>query len=81
MQNMHKTTHDGPLTGVHWPINRCRGSRARVSLSTRAGSAYRGARWETKAVVCWILTAKCRYARAVNRFYWTEPENSTDFEF
>ena len=22
MQNMHKTTHDRQLTGVHWPINR-----------------------------------------------------------
>ena len=20
MQNMHKSTHDRPLTGVHWPI-------------------------------------------------------------
>ena len=29
MQNMHKTTHDRHLTGVHWPINRGRvwGSR------------------------------------------------------
>ena len=22
MQNMHKSTHDRPLTGVHWPIHR-----------------------------------------------------------
>ena len=54
MQNMHKTTHDGPLTGVHWPIHRCSG--ARVGLSTSAGSAHRDARRATKAVV--YITAR-----------------------
>ena len=29
-KNMHKTTHDGPLIGVHLPIHRCRGSGARI---------------------------------------------------
>ena len=43
MQNMHKTTHDGPLTGVHLPDHGSRGGGGRVSLSTRAGSAHRGA--------------------------------------
>ena len=38
------TTHDGPLTGVHLPIHRCRGSGTRVGLSTRAGSAYNKSR-------------------------------------
>ena len=28
MQNMHKTTYDGPLTGVNWPIHR--GARRRA---------------------------------------------------
>ena len=33
---MHKSTHDRPLTGVHWPIHRgwCRGSGAKCDLST-----------------------------------------------
>ena len=31
MQNMHKSTHDRPLTGVHWPITTIVGN----------GSAYR----------------------------------------
>ena len=56
MQNMHKTTHDGPLTGVHLPIHRCRGSGARVGLCTRAGSAHRGAGRGTKAVA--YITAR-----------------------
>ena len=36
MQNMHKSTHDRPLTGVHWPIHRgwCRGS------GTKGGTLY-----------------------------------------
>ena len=56
MQNMHKTTYDGPLTGVHLPYHKGRGSRARVSLSTCAGSTHREARWGTKAVV--YITAR-----------------------
>ena len=48
---MHKTTHDGPLTGVHLPDHGSRGSGARVSLSTCAGSTHRGARRGTKTVV------------------------------
>ena len=51
MQNMHKTTYDGPLTGVHLPIHRCRGSGAGVGMSTRAGSTHRGAGRGSKAVV------------------------------
>ena len=44
MQNMHKTTYDRHLTGVHRPIHRgwCRGSGTKGDLSTRAGSAHRG---------------------------------------
>ena len=53
---MHNTTHNGPLTGVNQPIHRCRGSGARVSLSTGTGSAHRGARRVTKAVV--YITAR-----------------------
>lgn len=56
MQNMHKTTHDGPLTGVHLPDHGSRGSRARVGLSTRAGGTHRGAGRGSKAVV--YITAK-----------------------
>ena len=52
MQNMHKSTHDRPLTGVHWPIHRawCRGSRTKGDLSTSTSSTYRGAGWRTEAV-------------------------------
>ena len=53
---MHKTTHDGPLTGVHLPNNRCWGSGAGVSLSTCTGSMHRGAGRGTKAVV--YITAR-----------------------
>ena len=56
MQNMHKTTHDGPLTGVHLPDHGSRGNGARVSLSTCAGRTHRGARRGTKAVV--YITAR-----------------------
>ena len=42
MQNMHKTTQDGPLTGVHLPDHGSRGSGARVSLSTHASGMHRG---------------------------------------
>ena len=56
MQNMHKTTHDGPLTGVHLPNHGSRGSGARMSMSTCAGSTDRGARRGTKAVV--YITAR-----------------------
>ena len=53
MQNMHKTTHDRPLTGVHWPIHRgwCRGSGTKGALSTSTGGTHRGARWGAEAVV------------------------------
>ena len=39
MQNMPKTTHDRPLTGVHWPIHRgwCRASGAKGDLSASTG--------------------------------------------
>ena len=53
---MQKTTHDGPLTGVHWPIHRGRGSGARVGLSTCAGSTHREVRQGTKTVV--YITAR-----------------------
>ena len=33
MQNMHKSTVDRPLTGVHWPIHRFRGSGTKDGLS------------------------------------------------
>ena len=56
MQNIHKTTHDRPLTGVHWPIHRGRGRGARVGLSTDTGTAHRGAGQGTKAVV--YITAR-----------------------
>ena len=56
MQNMHKTTHDGPLTGVHLQDHGSRGSGARVSLSTCAGSTHRGARRGAKTVV--YITAR-----------------------
>ena len=52
MKNMHKTTHDSHLTGVHWPIHR---HRHRVGtkgdLDTGAGGTHRGARWRTEEVV------------------------------
>ena len=51
MPSMHKTKHDGPLTGIHLPDLGSRGSGARVDLSTCAGSAHRGAGRGTKAVV------------------------------
>ena len=53
---MHKTTHDGPLTSVRLPNHGSRGSGARVSLSTCAGSTHRGARRGTKTVV--YITAR-----------------------
>ena len=45
MQNMHKSTHDRPLTGVHWPIHRAGagGSGTKSDLSTSTSSTYRGA--------------------------------------
>ena len=56
MQNMHESSHDGPLA-IHWPIHRCRGSGAWVSLSMRAGEcAHGGARRGTKAVA--YITAR-----------------------
>ena len=50
---MHKTTHDRPLTGVHWPIHRgrCRGSGTKGNLSTSTGSMHRGAGWRTEAII------------------------------
>ena len=53
MQNMHKTTHDRPLTGVHWPIHRgwCRGSGTKGDLSTSTGGAHRGAGWRTETII------------------------------
>ena len=41
MQNMHKTTHDRPLTGVHWPIHRCRGSGVGMGVRTDTGGTRR----------------------------------------
>ena len=35
MQNIHKTTHDGPSTGVRWPIHRSRGSGTKGVLERR----------------------------------------------
>ena len=43
--NMHKSTHDRPLTGVHLPDHGSRRSGARVSLSTCTGSTHRRAGW------------------------------------
>ena len=53
MQNMHKTTHDRPLTGVHWPLHRgwCRGSGTKDDMSTSTGGTHRGAGWRTKAII------------------------------
>ena len=53
MQNMHKSTHDRPLTGVHWPIHRgwCRGSGTKGDLSTSTGGTHRGAGWRTEAII------------------------------
>ena len=53
MQNMHKTTHDRPLTGVHWPIHRgwCRGSGTKGDLSTSTGGTHGGAGWRTEAII------------------------------
>ena len=55
---MHKTAHHRHLTSVHWPILRgwCRGSGTKGDLSTKTGSAHRGARRETEAVV--LVTAE-----------------------
>ena len=49
MQNMHKSTHDRPLTGVHWPIHRgwCRGSGPKGDLSTSTGGSHRRTGWRT----------------------------------
>ena len=49
----HTITHDGPLTGVHWPIHRdwCRGSGTKGDLSTCTGDTHRVAGWRTKAPV------------------------------
>ena len=53
MQNMHKSTHDRPLTGVHWPIHSgwCRGSGTKGDLSTSTGGTHNGAGWRTVAIV------------------------------
>ena len=53
MQNMHKSTHDRPLTGAHWPIHRgwCRGSRTKGDLSTDTGGTHREAGWRTEAII------------------------------
>ena len=53
MQNMHKTTHDRPLTGVHLPDHgsRGRGSGAKDDLSTSTGDTHRGAGWRTEAII------------------------------
>ena len=53
MQNMHKSTHDRPLTGVHWPIHRgwCRGSGTKGDLSKSTGGTHRGAGWRTEAII------------------------------
>ena len=53
MQNMHKSTYDRPLTGVHWPIHRgwCRGSGTKGNLSTSTGDTHRGAGWRTEAII------------------------------
>ena len=50
---MHKSTHDRPLTGVHWPIHRgwCRGSGTKGDLSTSTGGMRRGAGWRTEAII------------------------------
>ena len=47
MQNMHKTSHDRALTGVHWPVHRsrCRGSGTKGDQSTSTGGMLRGAEW------------------------------------
>ena len=57
MQNMHKSTHDRPLTGVHWPIHRgwCRDSGTKGDLGTSTGGAHRGAGWRTEAIIHVIL--------------------------
>ena len=48
MQNMHKTTNDRPLTGVHGPIHRS----SEVDLSTSTGGrTHRGAGWRTEAII------------------------------
>ena len=59
MQSMHKSTHDRPLTGVHWPIHRCRcmGSGTKGDLSTSTGGARRGAGRGTKTAV--YIPARC----------------------
>ena len=53
MRNIHKLTHDRPLTGVHWPIHRgwCRGSGTKGDLSTSTGDTHRGAGWRTDAII------------------------------
>ena len=52
MQNMHKSTHDRPLTGFHWPIHRgwCRDSGTKGDLGTSTGGTYSGAGWRTEAI-------------------------------
>ena len=51
MQNMHKSTHDRPITGVHWSIHRCRSSGTKGDLSTSTGGTHRGAGWRTEAII------------------------------
>ena len=51
MQSMRKTTHDGPLTGVHLPDHGSRGSGTKGDLSTSTGGAHRGAGWRTEAII------------------------------
>ena len=50
---MHKSTHDRPLTDVHWPIHRgwCRGSGTKGDLSTSTGDTHRGAGRRTEAII------------------------------
>ena len=46
IQNMHKhTTHDRPLTGVHWPNHRSRGGGTKDDLSMDPGGTHRGTKW------------------------------------
>ena len=50
---MHKSTHDRPLTGVHWSIHRgwCRGCGTKGDLSKSTDRTHRGAGWGTEAII------------------------------
>ena len=86
MQNMHKTTHDGPLTGVHLPIHRCSGAdltlpyRARVRLSTHAEERGGGLRLlSTSLRGLGSVDGSVNRILNIPRRFGNKPENRADF--